>query len=290
VGAKVDGIRVPLWTRLKNGQSVEIITAEGQRPQPSWADMAITGKAKSAIRRSLREDDRESFVRLGRELARVGFDHVGKRATEKALATAAKRLAIPDAEELLARLGAAEITAREVVDVVYPELARAPAGSVDRDRAVVGLSQGQSFHRGACCRPVPGERIVGLTQRGKGVVVHAIDCAALAAEDASDDWMDLRWHEGPHAPVHEVPLELTISNDAGVLGRICTLIGEQKANISDLVFIDRKPDYYRLRVDVELSDVEHLHRVMTAVEADTDVAGIQRHRAPLSSRRPVVAS
>ncbi len=94
VGAKVDGLRVPLWTRLKNGQSVEVMTAEGQRPQHSWADIAFTGRAKSAIRRSLREEDRERFVKLGRELARVGFEHVGRRATEKALATAARQMGL----------------------------------------------------------------------------------------------------------------------------------------------------------------------------------------------------
>ena len=77
-----------------------------------------------------------------------------------------------------------------------------------------------------------------------------------------------------------VSLDITISNDAGVLGRICTLIGEQKANISDLKFTDRKPDFYRLLVDVDLRDVEHLHKVMTALEAETDVAQIGRHRDP----------
>ena len=73
-------------------------------------------------------------------------------------------------------------------------------------------------------------------------------------------------------------LDLTISHAAGVLGRICTLIAEQGANISDLVFRDRKPDYYRLFVDVDLRDAAHLHNVMTVLEADTDVAAISRHR------------
>lgn len=122
VGAKVDGLRVPLWTRLKNGQSVEIITAEGQTPQVTWIDIAVTGRAKTAIRRSLREEDRERFVRLGRELARVAFENVGKKATDKALLTAARALALDTVEELLARLGSAEITAREVVRAIYPAL------------------------------------------------------------------------------------------------------------------------------------------------------------------------
>jgi GTP diphosphokinase / guanosine-3',5'-bis(diphosphate) 3'-diphosphatase len=96
--------------------------------------------------------------------------------------------------------------------------------------------------------------------------------------------VDLHWHAGRHAARHTISLDVTISNDAGVLGRICTLIGEQKANISDLRFTDRKPDFYRLIIDVDLRDVEHLHLVMTALEAETDVAQIARHRD--LSRKP----
>jgi GTP diphosphokinase / guanosine-3',5'-bis(diphosphate) 3'-diphosphatase len=279
VSAKVDGIRVPLWTRLKNGQSIEIITAEGQRPQASWIDIVTTGRAKAAIRKSLREEDKGRFVKLGQELARAAFDHVGKKATDKALRTAAKMMGLADEQDLMARLGSAEITARRVVETLYPELIRAQADEVDSTRPVVGLSDDQSFRRAPCCQPVPGERIVGITYRGQGVVVHAIDCPALEEfEEQPGRWVDLHWHSGRHAAVHTVSLEITISNDAGVLGRICTLIGEQKANISDLRFTDRKPDYYRLIIDVDLRDVEHLHMVMTALEAETDVAQISRHR------------
>jgi guanosine-3',5'-bis(diphosphate) 3'-pyrophosphohydrolase len=71
---------------------------------------------------------------------------------------------------------------------------------------------------------------------------------------------------------------VTLSNEKGVLGRICTLIGEQNANISDLHFMDRKPDFYRLLIDLDVRDAEHLHAVMMAVEADSDVAAVQRFR------------
>ncbi len=285
VGAKVDGLRVPLWTRLKNGQSVEIITADGQRPQASWIEIAVTGRAKTAIRRSLREEDRERFVKLGSELARVAFENVGRRATDKALRTAAKALALESATELLARLGSADLTSREVVEALYPELvAQGHTQEVAQDRAVAGLSEGQSFRRAPCCQPVPGERIVGITFRGQGVVVHAIDCPALASyEDQTERWVDLRWQEGTHGAVNTVSLDLTITNDAGVLGRICTLIGEQSANISDLNFVDRKPDFYRILIDVDLRDAEHLHRVMTALEAESHVSSIGRHRDPARS-------
>ena len=158
VGAKVDGIRVPLWTRLKNGQSVEVITATGQRPQATWIDIVVTGRAKSAIRRSLREEDRERFVKLGQELARVAFEHVGRKVTDKALRIAAKNLALPDEKEVLARIGSAELTASEVLAAIYPELAQQTAEEVDSRRAVVGLTADQSFRRanGSSASPIAG--------------------------------------------------------------------------------------------------------------------------------------
>jgi GTP pyrophosphokinase/guanosine-3',5'-bis(diphosphate) 3'-pyrophosphohydrolase len=290
VGAKVDGIRVPLWTRLKNGQSVDIVTAEGQSPQATWLDIATTGKAKSAIRRELREAGRERYAQLGRELARSAFENVGKKASDKVLEMAARNLRIPDAQDLLARLGSAEMSAREVVAAVYPDLAPAPTDFIEMQSAVIGLDKGQAFDRAPCCQPLPGERIVGIVQRGKGVTVHSIDCGALAAyEDHPSRWLDLHWAAGNHPPVYAVSLELTIGNDAGVLGRICTLIGEKKANISDLIFVDRKPDFYKLLIDIDLSDANHLHAVMSALEAESDVASVVRRRDPALSTQPAVA-
>ena len=281
VGAKVDGLRVPLWTRLKNGQSVEAITAEGQTPQATWIDIAVTGRAKTAIRKSLKEEDRDRFIRLGAELARVAFENVGKKSTDKALKTAAKAMAIDSVDELLAQLGSAEITGRHMVGTIYPELVEKEGEKIAANRAVIGLSPTQKHQRARCCQPVPGERILGITYRGEGVVVHAIDCDALADfEDQPERWVDLHWQDGVHDAVHAVTLDLTITNDAGVLGRICTLIGEQTANISDLKFIERKPDYYRLMMDIDVRGAEHFHRVHTALDADSNVSSIGRHRDP----------
>ncbi len=280
VGAKVDGLRVPLWTRLKNGQSIEIITAEGQTPQATWIDIVVTGRAKAAIRRMLREEDRERYIKLGRELARVAFEQVGKKATDKALNTAARAIGLKDGDDMLARIGSAEISARSIVARIYPELASKTADSeVEAVRAVIGLPPGAEIRRAQCCQPVPGERIVGITYAGRGPIVHAIDCGALAAFDATPErWIDLHWTDGRHAPVHNVTIDVTLSNQNGALGRICTLIGEQNANISDLHFIDRKPDFFRLLIDVDVRNAEHLHAVMMAVELDSDVASLHRFR------------
>ncbi|MEE9453436.1 MAG: bifunctional (p)ppGpp synthetase/guanosine-3',5'-bis(diphosphate) 3'-pyrophosphohydrolase [Paracoccaceae bacterium] len=280
VGAKVDAKRVPLWTRLRNGQSVEIIRAEGQHPQSSWEEMVVTGRAKSAIRRSLREEGKSANIRIGKEIARVALKKIGKKATDRALETAAKHLALNTKEELLRKIGATEITGEELAMALYPELVENVSARGDLRKAeVVGLAPGQKHITGTCCHPLPGERIVGIPVHGRGVVVHAIDCNALAEyEETSDRWIDLRWTTSVSSAQHIARLEIIMANDAGVLGRICTLIGEHNANISDMHFSDKKPDFFRIMIDVQVRDVKHLHHIQTALEADSDIANVSRFR------------
>ncbi len=279
VGVKVDGMRVPIWTTLRNGQSVEIITAEGQHPVSYWLDLVETGKAKTAIRRALREMNRGRHVTLGRELLRSAFDHYDKKMTDKLIETAAKKLRLDSGEELLARLGSAEQSARETVRILFPDIKDDKNTHVDHQRAVIGLNTGQSFTRRPCCEPLPGERIVGILTAGSGVSVHAINCDSLERfEEKPELWVDLHWHDGKHAAIYPVTLQLTISNDAGVLGRVCTVVGEAGANISDLKFVDRKPDFYKIDISVDLSDVEHLVSVLSRLEAEPEVATIKRLR------------
>lgn len=181
---------------------------------------------------------------------------------------------------MLARLGSAELTGRQVVQAIYPELKEQSGAAIEASRAVIGLEAGQQFERANCCQPLPGERIVGISMRGRGVIVHAIDCERLVTfEDRLDHWLDLHWHEGSHAAEYTATLHMTIGNGSGVLGRICTLIGESGANISDLHFLDRKPDFYRLLIYVDLRDVQHLHTLMGALIAQDDVATVERYQS-----------
>ncbi len=136
-----------------------------------------------------------------------------------------------------------------------------------------------------CCQPVPGERIVGITYRGQGVVDprHRLPRAGGIRGTARPLGRPALACRPSRAGLHRQPG----GHDLQRCGRSWAhlhLIGEQKANISDLRFTDRKPDFYRLIVDVDLRDVEHLHMVMTALEAETDVAQIARHRD--LSRKP----
>ncbi len=283
VGVKIDGRRAPLWTRLRNGQSVEIIRADAQRPSPVWMDMAVTGRARSAIRRALREDVRDENIRLGREIVRQAFSRRGREVTDKALETAARKLARPGLEDLLESIGAGDIAGRRVVEIVYPEHtgdATAPPLIEPGATTVHGIPRGKSMRFGACCRPVPGDRIVGIGEEG-GVVVHTIDCTRLEAHESElHRWLDLQWDEDAALfATHVARIEVTLANEPGALGQICVLIAEQRANIDYLLTSERTPDFFRIVVDVEVRDTKHLNGILTALEAQPIVSAATRRRA-----------
>ena len=145
-GPRVDGMRVPLWTRVKNGQSLKSLPPKVKPRRSTWLEIATTGKAKTAIRRSLREADRERFRQTGRELARSHLSNVQKSATDKALRHRGAKAASGRADDLCP-LGQCELTGREVVQAVYPDLAPKPgAAKLTRARAVIGLRPGQSLN------------------------------------------------------------------------------------------------------------------------------------------------
>ena len=241
--------------------------------------MAATGKAKSAIKRSVKEVNRQKHVVMGQELARAAFEGFGKKATDKVLQTAAKKLLLPSKDELLARLGIGSLSTSDVLQIMYPDVSQKQNSADFGNRAVIGLKPGQSFTRASCCQPLPGQRIVGIVTENRGVVVHTIDCDSLIDyEDEIEPWLDLNWHGRLHAAVYPVSFDVTISNDAGVLGKSMPLIGEAQGNISDLEFINRNSDFYRLHIDIELRNIEQFHVVTTALEAEGQVASVQRLR------------
>ena len=281
VGTEVDGKRVPLYTRLRNGQSVKIITARGQRPQINWENMVLTGRAKSAIRRSLKHERRVENIRLGNAIARNAFEKVNKKPTERALVTAAKKIGSKTGDDILAALGAAELTGIELMKLIYPEMFKGenlPEYSSDVI-SFVGLPAGAKGKTAKCCKPLPGERIVGISRKGKGVLIHAIDCQQLIDfEEKNENWLDLRWPEKFGTEGYSSSVIVTLLNKAGVLGKICSLIGEQKANITDIKFFEERADYYIIYIELDVRNIEHLMNILSAITADEDVAEASRHR------------
>ena len=281
MGAKIDGQRKPLWTKLRNGQSITIIRAEGQRPQIAWEDMVTTGRAKTAIRRSLKEETRSVHIRLGNQIARAAFEKIDKKVTDRALLAISKKLNFSHVDDLLFSLGKAEINGYDLIKTLYPNFMKKEKMVINLGEKVdfIGLQKGQNTTVATCCEPVPNERIVGIPEKGKGVFIHAIDCDNLKKyENVTETWIDIRWPKIDNQTGYPSSLLLTILNSAGVLGRICTLIGDMGANITDMNFLERKSDYYRVKIELHIRDIKHLLDILTSVEADADVAEALRYR------------
>ncbi|MEM9783926.1 MAG: RelA/SpoT AH/RIS domain-containing protein, partial [Pseudomonadota bacterium] len=282
-GALVDGQRMPLFTRLRNGQQVEIITADGQAPSPHWEDLVVTGRAKHAIRRALKEQRREAEEALGREIAKSAFDRVGREAGDKTFEQAAARLGQPSVEALMIALARGSLTGRAVVEAVYPT----PPGEAEpeamlpgaQNRRVLGVPAGLALSFCPQCSPLPGERVIGLRRHGE-VSVHAASCPVLADyEEDLGRWYDLRWAaDAAHAASNLARIAVWMVNEPGTLGRVCLLIGEQRANIDNFAVVERRPDLFRITLDVEVRDLRHLSDLLTALSAQNFVASAERLR------------
>ncbi|MGG7568375.1 RelA/SpoT family protein [Rhodovulum sp. DZ06] len=277
VGAKIDNVRKPLWTVLQNGQTVEVIRAEAQRPQPVWEQMTVTGRARAAIRRALRSERRAKHVRMGEAILRQLFERLGRDWSSRTLDFAAQKFGCADAEDLQARIGAAELSAVQVAAALWPDVEtdemQSPAPEGD---GIKGLDAARHAHEGHCCLPVPGDRIIGIAEPGKGVTVHAIDCPMLAHyEEEPERWIDLRW-ENDGARPRQTALSLIFAHERGALARVCTVISDEFSDIIGLEFTERRPDFYRARVDVEVRDLKHLNRIVTRLAAEPVVTEVRR--------------
>ena len=145
--------------------------------------------------------------------------------------------------------------------------------NIQKSMKIKGVISGMAIHYAHCCHPLPGERIVGISRKGKGVLIHAIDCDQLRDfEEKNENWLELRWPENSGLEGYSSSLLVTLLNKAGVLGKICSLIGEQKANITDIKFFKERADYYIIYIELDVRNIEHLMNILAAITADEDVA------------------
>jgi GTP pyrophosphokinase len=294
VGAKVDGRMVPLKTPLKNGDQVEIVTSKAQTPSPDWEKFVVTGKARARIRRFVRQKEREQYHELGRQMLQKVFRQEGYDFAEKAVAGVLKRFKAENVADIYVYVGRGDVTAREVVHAVFPGTKQG-----DRDRKIVpiqqrtkgkggkrehavpirGLIPGMAVHYAHCCHPLPGERIVGIVTTGKGVTVHTIDCETLENfQDAPERWVDLAWEADETDEPYTGRLHVVVANEPGSLGDLSTVIGKNRANISNLKITNRSVDFFEMLVDVEVTDVKHLTNVMAALRASPVITSVDRAR------------
>jgi guanosine-3',5'-bis(diphosphate) 3'-pyrophosphohydrolase len=277
VGGKVNGRHVPLRTQLRNGDMVEILKSKAQEPQQAWMNFVTTGKARAAIRRHVRHRERDELVVIGRKLYEEVAARMPGKIGKKALTAALARLKLEDEEELMHRIGLGKINDRTLMEALVPGF-DADGINVDfpaQESAISirGLTPGVGYHLGECCHPIPGDRIVGLRLPGQPVEVHTIECDRLAT-GTDADWVDLSWGQGSDGA--SARLRVIIHNRPGTLGEIAGIFGYHKANIIHLRMTARDVEFHTFEVDLEVHDLQHLMRIISALRASEAVATADR--------------
>ncbi len=312
VGCKINGTIAPLVSELKNGDEVEIITSKAQTPPGAWETIAVTGKARAAVRRATRTAVRAQYAGLGRKIAERAFARAGKAFSEEAVAKGMPRLARTAVEDVFAAVGRGEIKTDDLIRAVYPEwTAQRP-----EDRATGGnkAPQGEGWFelkRGhnlkfkipdgaeegyASAIPirginsdlpvrfapeggaVPGDRIVGILAPGEGITIYPIQSQALQHfEDAPERWLDVRW-DVDELSDGRFPARIVVTavNEPGTLGQVATIIGERNGNIAGINMRSRSPDFTELVIDLDVFDLRHLNGILTDLRARPVVSSVER--------------
>lgn len=242
VACKINHEHLPLRTELRNGDRVEIITAPTAAPNPNWLGYVKTGKARAQIRHFLKTRQNEESAALGEHLLSQALHNLGHRIEE--LGTAAwqrflRTFSGKSQREVLTDIGLGKrlpaIVARRLLD------GRAAGGPAAQSSGAIRIhgSQGMAMQLARCCRPIPGDPIVGVIRAGQGLIVHTHDCPTLRNPKAgrgpggAKEWVDVDWDADAQGPF-EVLIKVVTQNTPGVLARLAATIAEQDANINNV--------------------------------------------------------
>ncbi len=296
VGAKINGRIAPLNSRLVNGDQVEVITAKTQNPSPTWERFVVTGKARSHIRKYIRNQQRDEFVTLGKAMIQKVFRQEGYEFTEKAISGVLAHYKLNEVDDIYANIGSGVFVARDVFRVIFPshqpEVQKRPAEQMDQvtmvrrpndcggPMPIKGLIPGMAMHFARCCHPLPGDRIVGIVTTGKGVTIHTIDCDTLETfADTPERWLDVSWGDSDERAEHQVGrLFITMENDTGSLGTVTTVIGRNGGNITNIKLTNRSIDFWEMTLDIFVTDTKHLNNVIAALRATPCIVTVDRAR------------
>ena len=278
VAAKINFELAPLRAELRNGDRVEIITAPHANPNPAWLNYVVTSKARAQIRHFLKTMHFEESAQLGERLLNqallslgVNQQDIGNAQWEKLIkdTTAKSRV------EILADIG----LGRRLNMVVARQLARiGEIGSQESSSSGVITIQGTeglAVQFAKCCRPIPGDPIIGIIKKGQGLVVHTHDCPTLRKRRSSaDEWLGVVWDKHINKPF-DVSIKLIVANQRGVLAKVAAAIAEGESNIENVNFTN-DGEYTTLNFTLQVSNRQHLARVMRSLRGQPEVIRITR--------------
>ena len=277
VAAKIDRNLVPLRTALQNGQTVEIITARGAKPNPNWVAFVTTAKARSAIRQHMKNMRKSESVDLGKRLLDRSLKDldsslrkVGKVRMREALA----ELGLEDVNDLYGQIGLGERLA--------PLTARFLAGLQDEDETietaslVIAGTEGMVVSYAKCCYPIPGDDVMGYLSSGRGVVIHRNTCGNLANfRKQPEKWLAVSWEDSVDRDFSSL-IHVEAVNKTGVLAEVAAMIADSESNIEQVSVSDRHDDSTVLTFLLQVKDRTHLARIMRNVKNMKSVTRVTR--------------
>jgi len=284
VAGKVDRQLVPLRTPLRNGQTVEVMTAEGAHPSPAWLSFVVSAKARSSIRHYQKSLKREEAIDLGRRMldrALAVFNATADGISESRLAVLLKEYRIPSYEDLLMDVG----MGRRLAVLVARALATAGEDSASREGdektmrpLVIKGTEGMVMHFAKCCRPIPGDTVVGLMTAGRGMVIHTTNCRNLREHrHPPENYIDVQWEPGIEEE-YPVDVAVLVADRRGVLATVAAALGNADSNIENVAIEERDGLTNTLRFTITVHNRQHLARVMRRVRNIPSVMRISRLR------------
>jgi GTP diphosphokinase / guanosine-3',5'-bis(diphosphate) 3'-diphosphatase len=279
VAAKVDRRLAPLRTVLRNGQTVQIITAKGASPNPSWVNFVATAKARSSIRHYLKSLQRSEAIELGQQLlnaALAEFDLAVDRIEPAVMGQALQEFNIKDRDELLAQLGLGERLAPLVARRLLP-------GGHDEQGKITPLivagTEGLLVTYARCCRPIPDDPIIAYLSAGRGIVIHRETCGNV--EDYHkhpEKWQPVAWQKDINR-YFSSEIRCEAENKIGMLARLSAAIAGTSTNIGDAKVEVKDGDVSLFRFEVEVKDRKHLANVVRTIRQMPEVLRVSRYQA-----------
>jgi len=281
VAAKVNGELVPLRTDLRNGDRVEIITASHAKPNPGWLQYVRTGKARSNIRHFLKTMQYEESASLGERLLEQALK--GLKSSVAEIDDAGWDRALRDSGarsrgELLADIGLGKrlpaVVARRLLKRSDSKEDLKTAGSV-----TIRGTEGMAVQLASCCRPIPGDAIVGSMKKGQGLVVHVSECTVIerSRKKEPEQWIDVEW-DPRTSRLFQAAINVTVENQRGVLAKVASEIASAASNIDAISMDEDRALFTTMHLVVEVANRQHLARVLRALRRLPDVKKISRSR------------
>jgi len=279
-GVKINGEIKPRRTKLVNGDEVEIIKSRTPVPIDTFEDIVVTGKSKSTIRRTIKENKIKNQRLIGKEIIKSIFSSHRKKPTRDILERSFGPLNVRSLMELYEIVGRGETSGSEVYDLVYPKTKRKKRKKrfygKDLSLPISGLLPDMSVRFQKNSFLIPGDNIVGIVTPSEGITIYSTSSKDLIqCEDNPERWLRLNWKKEIDV-TFTARILLSIINEIGALGSITSTIADYGGNITNLNLNEKDTDFYNLRIDVDVNDNIHISNIIQSLRGLPVIDSVER--------------